>query len=52
MLHYVQQLVDNFVCLLFGAVQIKYSWFINCGHADENSESQPKQQTCSCKPKQ
>lgn len=26
MLHYVQQLVDNFVCLLFGAVQIKYSW--------------------------
>ncbi len=27
MLHYVHQLVTNFVCLLFGAGQIVYSWF-------------------------
>lgn len=28
MLHFVQQLVANFVCLVVGAKQVVYSWFL------------------------
>ncbi len=51
MLHYVYELVANFVCLVFGARQIVYSGFLDliqwkqlpAGNDTDGSGSEPKQ---------